>query len=228
MLRSARQTGFTLLEILVVVMLVGLLTAVIAGQGNWSLSEDGLDDEAARLHDTLELLNERSLFSGQLLALRMESGGWTPLAYDRDERDFLPIEDSSLKPRSLAPSLTLEWQVDALEDDEVSLSDVAESLVKDDMMATPEGLARDADSDDRESGEGGARNNRDGEEEKKPLPQIFFFPSGEVTPVTVSVLSNDDLDLYRRWQITALGQVIDPDAEDADDGEEDGPFEEER
>ena len=43
-----RQAGFTLLEILVVVMLIGLLTAVIASQGNWTLSEDGLDEEAAR------------------------------------------------------------------------------------------------------------------------------------------------------------------------------------
>lgn len=225
MLRAARQAGFTLLEILVVVMLISLLTAIIASQGNWSLSEDGLDEEAARLHDTLELLNERSLFSGQLLALRLRSDGWTPLAYDRDERAFLPIDDTSLKPRNLAASLTVEWQVDALEDDQVSLSEVAESLTRKEVMATPEGLEAQAESASGDSGEeAGARR----EDDEKELPQVFFFPSGEVTPVTVSVLSNDDLDHFRRWQIGALGQVTDPDAVIEDDQDDDDLFEEDR
>ena len=215
---SARQAGFTLLEILVVVMLVGLLTAVIAGQGNWTLTEDGLDEESARLHDTLELLNERSLFSGQLLALRLRPDGWTPLAYDRDERDFLPIDDASLKPRDIAASLSVEWQVDALEDDQVALSDVAETLIKDDVMATPEGLSQQA--DDEEGGARGREVDAGKMDKEKELPQIFFFPSGEVTPVTVTLLSGDELDSFRRWQISALGQVTDPDAPEADDDDD--------
>ncbi len=206
-----RQAGFTLLEILVVVMLIGLLTAVIASQGNWTLSEDGLDEEAARLYDTLELLNERSLFSGQLLALRLKSNGWVPLAYDRNERDFLPIDDASLKSRALAANLSLEWQVDSLEGDQVSLSDVAENLVKKDVMAAPEGLSDQADEDGSET--------RSEDERDDPLPQVFFFPSGEVTPVTLSMLSNDDLDRFQRWQISALGQVSDPDNADQEDNE---------
>ncbi|MZR61740.1 prepilin-type N-terminal cleavage/methylation domain-containing protein [Alcanivorax sp. DP30] len=219
MISAARQTGFTLLEILVVVMLVGLLTAVIAGQGNWTLSEDGLDEESARLYDTLELLNERSLFSGQLLALRLSPDGWTPLAYDRDERDFLPIDDSSLKPRTLAPNLSVEWQVDALEDEQVTLSDMAESLIKDDLMATPEGLSEQAEIE-----EGSEQRTESSDSNKeKTLPQIFFFPSGEVTPVTVSLLSGDELDSFRRWQVSALGQVTDPDAEPEDEVLEETP-----
>ncbi|MED5238337.1 MAG: prepilin-type N-terminal cleavage/methylation domain-containing protein [Pseudomonadota bacterium] len=206
-----RQAGFTLLEILVVVMLIGLLTAVIASQGNWTLSEDGLDEEAARLYDTLELLSERSLFSGQLLALRLKSNGWVPLAYDRNERDFLPIDDASLKSRALAANLSLEWQVDSLEGDQVSLSDVAENLVKKDVMAAPEGLSDQADEDGSET--------RSEDERDDPLPQVFFFPSGEVTPVTLSMLSNDDLDRFQRWQISALGQVSDPDNADQEDNE---------
>lgn len=220
----ARQSGFTLLEILVVVMLVGLLTAVIAGQGNWTLSEDGLDEEASRLQDTLELLNERSLFSGQLLALKLRADGWTPLAYDRNERDFLPIDDTTLKSRTLAPSLTLEWQVDALEDDEVSLSDVAENLVKEDMMATPDDL-----SDQAETEEGELRSdNKSDSRRDKELPQVFFFPSGEVTPVTISVLSDEELEKFRRWQISALGQVTDPDAVQDEEEDDEDPFGEER
>lgn len=71
-LRPVGQAGFTLLEIMVVVMLMGLLTAVLVSQGNWTSDDRQLEEEAARLEDTLALLNERSLFSGQLLALRLK------------------------------------------------------------------------------------------------------------------------------------------------------------
>lgn len=219
MLSTARQAGFTLLEILVVVMLVGLLTAVIASQGNWTLSDDGIQEDADRLRDTLELLNERSLFSGQLLALQLQGDGWTPLAYDRNERAFLAIEDSSLRARTLSPGQSLEWQVDALDEEEVSLSDVAESLVKEDMMATPEELSTSTE----ESG----KNESSSTEADKDLPQVFFFPSGEVTPVTVTLLSDEQPDVFQRWQISALGQVTDPDAPAEQDEEEASIFEEE-
>ena len=201
MLSTARQAGFTLLEILVVVMLVGLLTAVIASQGNWTLSDDGIQEDADRLRDTLELLNERSLFSGQLVALKMTAEGWTPLEYDRDESDFVPIQDSSLRPRTLSPGLSLEWQVDSLEDEEISLADVAENLVKQDIMASA-----DEGSEDKE---------KQPRADKEP-PQAFFFPSGEATPLTVTILSDQEPDVYRRWQITALGLVLDPDAPELD------------
>lgn len=92
-------------------------------------------------------------------------------------------------------------------------------------MATPEGLEAQAESASGDSGEeAGARR----EDDEKELPQVFFFPSGEVTPVTVSVLSNDDLDHFRRWQIGALGQVTDPDAVIEDDQDDDDLFEEDR
>ncbi|MGJ3256702.1 MAG: prepilin-type N-terminal cleavage/methylation domain-containing protein, partial [Alcanivorax sp.] len=62
-LRSVAQAGFTLLEIMVVVMLMGLLTAVLVSQGNWTSDDRHLEEEAARLEDPLALPNGSSLFS---------------------------------------------------------------------------------------------------------------------------------------------------------------------
>ena len=198
--RSARQAGFTLLEIMVVVMLMGLLTAVLVTQGNWTSDDRQLEEETARLQDTLALLNERSLFSGQLLALRLESTGWTPLAYDRVEGDFLPVDDTALKRHELHPSLELVWQLDDLGEDQASLSDVAESLVKDDVMAgAAKGLINDEDEEVEESDE-------------DDFPQVFFFPSGEVSPLTLTLRAYDDVDAEQRLRVSALGQFSDPDA----------------
>jgi len=207
-IRPVDQAGFTLLEIMVVVMLMGLLTAVLVSQGNWTSDDRQLEEEAARLEDTLALLNERSLFSGQLLALRLQTTGWTPLAYDRIEGDFLPVDDTALKAHRLPPSLELVWELDDLGEDQARLSDVAETLVQDDVMAgTGEGLL---------DGEEGDESDQDDE----VFPQVFFFPSGEVSPLTVTLRAYDDVEAEQRLRVSALGQFSDPDAGDDEEGEQ--------
>ncbi|MEP5232475.1 MAG: type II secretion system minor pseudopilin GspH [Alloalcanivorax sp.] len=212
------QSGFTLLEIMVVVGLIALLSAVVVSQGNWTSDDRQLEQESARLKDTLALLNERSLFSGQLLALRLRHDGWEPLAYDIAAADFLPIEDTALKPRQIPPALELVWQLDELADEEqASLSQVAETLVKKDTSLD---LGEDAVGEgDEEEARQQDSNRESDEEDEKAFPQIFFFPSGEVSPVTLAMQSQDDLEQVQRWQISALGQIKDPDREQ-DDGDQ--------
>jgi general secretion pathway protein H len=220
------QSGFTLLEIMVVVGLIALLSAVVVSQGNWTSDDRQLEQESARLKDTLALLNERSLFSGQLLALRLRHDGWEPLAYDIAAADFLPIEDTALKPRQIPPSLELVWQLDELADEEqASLSQVAETLVKKDTsLDLGEDTVGEGDEEavrqqgsNSESEVGG-----EGEgEDEKAFPQIFFFPSGEVSPVTLAMQSQDDLEQVQRWQISALGLITDPDREQDNDDQQD-------
>jgi len=210
------QSGFTLLEIMVVVGLIALLSAVVISQGNWTSDDRQLEQESARLKDTLALLNERSLFSGQLLALRLRHDGWEPLAYDISAADFLPIEDTALKPRQIPPSLELVWQLDELADEEqASLSQVAETLVKKDTsLDLGEGTVGEGDEQEarQQDGTSVSEGGEEGEDEKA-FPQIFFFPSGEVSPVTLAMQSMNDLEQVQRWQISALGQIADPDRE---------------
>jgi general secretion pathway protein H len=220
------QSGFTLLEIMVVVGLIALLSAVVVSQGNWTSDDRQLEQESARLKDTLALLNERSLFSGQLLALRLRHDGWEPLAYDIVAADFLPIEDTALKPRQIPPSLELVWQLDELADEEqASLSQVAETLVKKDTSLD---LGEDTvgEGDEEEARQQGSNSESEvggeGEgEDEKAFPQIFFFPSGEVSPVTLAMQSQDDLEQVQRWQISALGLITDPDREQDNDDQQD-------
>lgn len=217
------QAGFTLLEIMVVIALIALLSAVVVSQGNWTSDDRQLEQESARLKDTLALLNERSLFSGQLLALRLRHDGWEPLAYDIAAADFLPIEDTALKPRQIPPALELVWQLDELADEEqASLSQVAETLVKKDTsLDLGEGLTGEDNEGEARSEQQREENRNDKEDEDKVFPQIFFFPSGEVSPITLSMQSLDDLEYVQRWQISALGQISDPDLEQEEDDEQD-------
>lgn len=212
--RGRRQSGFTLLEILVVVGLVAMLSLAVLVVPVWVDDQRQLDSESASLADTLTMLNEQSLFSGRLMALRVTERGWTPLTYDVGERAFVPAQGNGLQANRLPESLELTWQYDDLPDDEdeerVSLQDAAKQLVSDDPFGGDDQglLGDDRDRDEPEDG-------RDEEEEdQEPLPQVFFFPSGETTPITFTVRSRQDLDLEARRRMTALGKVRDPDRDE--------------
>ena len=184
--RAHRQSGFTLLEILVVVGLVAMLSLAVLVVPVWVDDQRQLDSESASLADTLIMLNEQSLFSGRLMALRVTERGWTPLTYDVGERAFVPAQGNGLQANRLPESLELTWQYDDLPDDEdeerVSLQDAAKQLVSDDPFGgDDQGLL----GDDRDEPENG----RDEEEEdQEPLPQVFFS-------ITFTIGSRNDIDL---------------------------------
>ena len=213
--RGHRQSGFTLLEILVVVGLVAMLSLAVLVVPVWVDDQRQLDSESASLADTLTMLNEQSLFSGRLMALRVTEQGWTPLSYDVGERAFVPAQGNGLQANRLPESLELTWQYDDLPDNDqeerVSLQDAAKQLVTDDPCGgDDQGLPGD-DRDDR----GGERD--DEEDDDESLPQVFFFPSGETTPITFTVRSRQDLDLEARRQMSALGKVRDPDQDEQEE-----------
>ena len=215
--RAHRQSGFTLLEILVVVGLVAMLSLAVLVVPVWVDDQRQLDSETASLADTLTMLNEQSLFSGRLMALRVTERGWTPLTYDVGERAFVPAQGNGLQANRLPESLELTWQYDDLPDDDqeerVSLQDAAKQLVSEDPFGGDDQglLGDDRDRDQREGGRD------DEEDDEEPLPQVFFFPSGETTPITFTVRSRQDLDLQARRQMTALGNVRDPDRDEEEE-----------
>lgn len=204
------QRGFTLLEILVVVGLIAMLSLAVLVVPVWMDDERQLDDEMARFADVLTLLNEQSLFGGRLMALRLTDQSWTPLVYDVGERRFVPAQGNGLQARRLPESLELTWQLDDLpreDEEQLGLDQVAERLVSDDPFGDDRGLL----SDERDERRDGKEDDEDQDEDS--LPQVFFFPSGETTPITFTIRSRGDIDLESRRALSALGRVRDPEKE---------------
>ncbi|MBF1801406.1 prepilin-type N-terminal cleavage/methylation domain-containing protein [Alloalcanivorax profundimaris] len=214
-----RQGGFTLLEILVVVGLIAMLSLAVLVVPVWMDDERQLDGEVAKLSDTLTLLNEQSLFGGRLMALRLTERGWTPLVYDVGERQFVSAQGNGLQARRLPAGLELTWQLDDLPSDEeerMGLDQVAERLVSDNPFGGGEEQGQGGLLDE-ERARAEERAGEDDDEQDEILPQVFFFPSGETTPITFTLRSSDDIDLETRRRLSALGKVRDPDNEEAEE-----------
>jgi general secretion pathway protein H len=107
----AAERGFTLLEFLVVVVIVGILvTTALLSIGSRSL-DDRLDSEARRLHELLLLAADEAVLQGVELGFVQTPEGYAFLVL-RDGK-WLPLEDAgSLRSRPLAEPLFLELQVD--------------------------------------------------------------------------------------------------------------------
>ena len=121
-------------------------------------------------------MTEQSLFRGDLLAMRFTETGWEPLRYDVTKAEFLPLP-APLQAVTLPDNLHLEWQLEQDRDDQgPGIAETAEVLMVEDISAG----------------------------EKPDPPQMFFFPSGEASPVAIWLV-DDDAGVRRQLTVDALG-----------------------
>lgn len=166
--RAAHSRGFTLLELLVVVLLVGLLTSLavlgIRGQSAGELQRE----EARRLLARMDLAREEAVLRATSLGIRFGPDGYRFLQL-RDGTWHVLRDDRTLAPRELPEGMRLEVDIDGLE---VSLADDG-----DDETDT---AAEDDDDDD------------------PLRPQIFFLAGGEIVPGFAIGLVAEDTDVELR------------------------------
>ena len=198
MIRRAGQTGFTLLEILVVVTLVAGIAAFVmpALLGDNPVKEQRA--QADRVSRLLTLASDYSLFRGQLVALLLSPEEITPLVFSLEEQDFVSLEEEGLRVLALEEPLQLEWELDAQAGEAgPTLADAALAATQPDKPG------------------------QYGEQESpvtatEETPQLFFFPSGEATTATMMIRHPDSAEPVR-LQLDAMGRVRDPDAATAEE-----------
>jgi general secretion pathway protein H len=113
-MRSSRAHGFTLVEILVVVVIMAVVVSLAVLSMGVTGRDAGLDDETRRIEGLIGLLHERALLEGRDFGLRLEPAAYGFVVYEPFKDQWLPLDqEHEFRHRDLPKGLSFELQLDS-------------------------------------------------------------------------------------------------------------------
>jgi general secretion pathway protein H len=180
--RSSR--GFTLIEVMLVVVLIGIMASVVQMTRGSDQAEQRLQHESARFAGIFDVAAEYSMLNNIELGLQMDKTSYQFVGYDGVRWSQLP-DNKMLSSHTLPEGLEMTLKLDDLPLDEPALFDV------------------DSFSEQEE------HDNQD-EDEEKIIPQIYILSGGDITPFSLSFHYDIELSFDRDISYRVLGLYTTP------------------
>lgn len=173
-MRGVRQFGFTLLEVLLVVLLMGLAAAAVTYTTSGADQHKALERTARQFMAATELVLDETILSGHFIGIVIDKQRYEFVVYD--EGKWKPLQqDRLLAAKEMDPGVEMHLVLDGLpltQEDEEDESWFDEPLIE-----------------------------RSEDEKKKfPEPQVLLFPSGEMSVFELTFVGKDE----RGQEIEAL------------------------
>jgi general secretion pathway protein H len=114
--RPVRSKGFTLVEILVVLVIMALVISIAVLSIGTTGRDQQLDEETRRIQGLVELLHERALLEGRDFGLRIEPTAYEFVVYSADRDRWLTLTgESEFRRRDLPKGVTFELELDSVQ-----------------------------------------------------------------------------------------------------------------
>lgn len=166
-----RATGFSLLELLVVLFVIGMMVAMVSLSFGGQSDGVALDKEALRWQARFALMHDEAIMRGEELGLKFDQeGGVEPMRFDPDA-PAPGYEDDPEGPKGA-------WK--ALDDDGVLKNWHSEPGIHGALRLEGLSLGQSLIPDDAFEVEGSSQ-----EPEKRLTPHLFFLSSGEFLPFEI-------------------------------------------
>jgi len=173
------QHAFTLIEIMVVLVIVGILTTVAFLSFGILADDDGMDREARRLSSLIQLVTDEATTQGRDYGIEFMSAGYRFVEHDPlIDTWFEIVGDDYLVQRELEEGVEFELR---LEDRKILLHTDAQKT----------GSEEEEDEDEGE-GENLIRTRPDRDLTDDYLPHVLIMSSGDVTPFELTLMRDAD------------------------------------
>jgi general secretion pathway protein H len=109
-----RSKGFTLVEILVVVVIIAIVVSLAVLSIGVTGRDSQLDEESRRIEGLVGLLHERALLEGRDFGLRIEPTAYEFVVYDARRDRWLTLDqEQEFRHRDLPKGLSFQLQLDS-------------------------------------------------------------------------------------------------------------------
>jgi general secretion pathway protein H len=111
-----RNKGFTLVEILVVVVIMAVVISLAVMSIGVTGRDAQLDEESRRIEGLLGLLHERALLEGRDFGMRIEPAAYAFEYYDVIRQSWLPLDqEREFRRRTLPQGLSFQLELDSVQ-----------------------------------------------------------------------------------------------------------------
>jgi general secretion pathway protein H len=131
-----RSKGFTLVEILVVVVIMAIVISLAVLSIGVTGRDAQLDEESRRIEGLVGLLHERALLEGRDFGLRIEPSAYEFVVYEATRDRWMRMDqDREFRHRELPKGVNFELQLDS---QTVVLKPVDQNLKSDQVSPSPQ------------------------------------------------------------------------------------------
>jgi general secretion pathway protein H len=114
-LGALRSRGFTLVEILVVVVIMAIVVSLAVLSIGVTGRDSQLDEETRRIEGLIDILHERALLEGRDFGLRIEPAAYEFTVYDPNRDRWLTMNDEGeFRHRNLPKGVTFQLELDSV------------------------------------------------------------------------------------------------------------------
>lgn len=170
-LLSAQHRGFTLIEVMVVVVLIGLMASLVQFNFSGNNPADKLKHESARFAAIFEVAAEYGMLNNVELGLVVKKNTYQFLGYDGTRWAEIPQQD---------------WQTNVTVAEGVALS------IELDELPIEEPLLFDADTFKEKDEQDFTLLSKE-EQEQKIIPQVYILSGGDLSPFSVIFRLTEEL-----------------------------------
>jgi len=168
---TIRSRGFTLLELLVVMVIIGIIASMAVLSVGLATRDNGVEKELQRIQDLIGLASEEAVAQGREFGLTFYGKEYEFSAWDAAEAVWKPLGEDArpFVPHTFAPGTIVDLEIEG------RIVKIAEER----PVVTEQ---KDKTAGDKQSAAGKSKSKVNDKDKDKDRPQVFMDSSGEVTP----------------------------------------------